>query len=643
MRRTLAALLLSAAPLAAAAQDISVRTGEHGDFTRMVVDFADRPGWELTPGPGVWRLTTPGTASFDLSQVHDRIGRDRIADITQPAPGQIDIRVGCDCAPRAFELASGGLVVDVMAADDDRADASFAASGGPPASSGQPSARLIRQVMARPPLPGPGTAPQRAPVPPEPQAPDRARDLREDILAGLSRSADQGLVDLRRPLPGSAPDRPAGAGTGAGSHMRVETQVDRDRDGASATPPASCPAGLSGDGAAWRDALREVDLDQPAAEVARAEAMGLVVRGLGTEAGTLLRPHLDAGGDISLLNEIAGVVDAPAPAPGLAPVAGCSELLSLFALIADPPVAPERIATIPGALAGFDGALRVQFGRRAIAALRGLGRDEDARIVENALLRLDPELTAADLELRRFTPDTPPASEAEARAELSERSPEAAAALGSLIEGMRDRGEEVPADVLDHAAALAPELAPGERTALVASIVRAEIDRRSLQSASARIDALSRLDSQAADALEGELYAALAALPQDSVFLQQASRFADRPAPGEAQRLAIARRIAALHVPDLARAHLAQGDEAREGERRLAARLWLDSDEPDRALAALDGIEGPEAEEIRAEARARSAPAPEPEPPVPATTGPRDVIERSAALREKYRALLGER
>ncbi len=641
MRHAIASSLLALLPVAAVAQEIPVRTGEHADFTRIAIDFPDAPGWDLSATGRTWRLTMEDESRFDLSGIHARIGRDRIRDITQPAPGRIDIEIACDCAPRSFEF-DGVLVIDVRD------------GGAPEPDGGTPPARLIRDLARDLSLPDPAAPRQaRAATPrpaPEDAAPaDRARSLREDVLAEMARSVESGIVTLRNrlpdppaappPAPASPPPEPR---LEPGSNLRIETRAERDRRGSRRLPAgAACPPALEGTRAAWAAAGRRIDLDAPDAALAQAEAMGLIVRGLGTEAATLLRPHLEAGADAALLHQVAGIVDTPGPAPALAALAECSDLFALFAVLADPPSAPARVDPLLGALEQFDGALRMQFGRRVMAALADLNRAEEARIVENALLRLDPALEGDDLADRRFGAGTREASPEEAMAEMADRTPEAAAALRSLMDGMRRRGEDVPADVIDHAAALAPELAAEERALLLASMIRAGIAQLNLEAAARRIAALRPLDAESAAGLEAGLYAALAAIPDDAVFLQQAGRFADRPAPESERRLEIARRIAALHVPDLALDHLdATAAGAGEAERLLAAELTLATGAAEAARDLLDGLSGARADRIRAEALARLAPAPVPVA-APAGTGPLAVIERSAALRAKYRDLLG--
>lgn len=117
MGRWLAILLSAIWPLAAQAQDVSVRSGDHEDFTRLVFNLPSRIDWtiENTENEAVLRFARRGL-SFDISQVFDRIQKDRVAQIDIDRDAQaVTLRFGCDCEATGFWFRKSMLVVDVAA------------------------------------------------------------------------------------------------------------------------------------------------------------------------------------------------------------------------------------------------------------------------------------------------------------------------------------------------------------------------------------------------------------------------------------------------------------------------------------------------------------------------------------------------
>ena len=678
IRHTLTAILL-VLPAAAGAQVVPVRTGEHDGYTRVVLDFEQRPEWRVTSDAGRISLDTDTRLSFDLSGVYRRIGSERIDRLVQPAPGVLDILLNCDCAARTIELRNEGLVIDVRTGPPEPEQAAREpdrprqrprpAVAAMPLRDGLLPGLLTRTVHTAAPA-GADSDTERRPQadlaaaetaePEEPADPsadraalDRAVALRRSIIKAMARSAEQGLVELTSDLPVSeeetapeaAPRAPAPPDFTPGSNMLVETQAERDRRGYSEIPAdAGCPDGLSGGKPDWLAALGPLDLDAPMREQARSEAVRLIARGYGAEARGLLAPYRSDDPGMALLDELARVADGAAPAPHLRSVAECGPLLTLFALIADPPVGPRRIAPVRAALQGLDPALRVQFGRRAVAALDALGRAEEGEIIRGALRRQNPDLPEDALATRNFAPGGTIPTEAEAIRELADRTPQASDALRALIDSRRRSGETVPSTIIDQAAALLPELDAEDRAALSRSVIRAEIVQASYQSAARRIEALARREPELARSLDADLHEAIVGIADDGVFLQQAARFAGDLPPEPQQRLAMAERIRALHVPRLARRFLAADGAATPAERLLRARIDIGLGEWEAAATALTGLDGAEAEALRGEVAAGRAPPPTVAEAEPAPTGlgaeSLQLISRSAALREKYRALL---
>lgn len=107
----LVAALLWCAPLAA--QSITVRSGEHGTFTRLALDVPIGTQWELTPRPNGMILSLKMDGVFlDTSKVFSRISKTRIREIQARGP-VLDLLLACNCKVSAFLEQDKMLVVDI--------------------------------------------------------------------------------------------------------------------------------------------------------------------------------------------------------------------------------------------------------------------------------------------------------------------------------------------------------------------------------------------------------------------------------------------------------------------------------------------------------------------------------------------------
>lgn len=109
-------LAAACAASAASAEVVTVRSGDHPGFTRLVLSVpADRP-WALTRSAAGYTLDTGNPAdSYDLDGVYDRIQRNRIVALTAGATaGQLAIAVGCACHADAFQWLPDKVVVDII-------------------------------------------------------------------------------------------------------------------------------------------------------------------------------------------------------------------------------------------------------------------------------------------------------------------------------------------------------------------------------------------------------------------------------------------------------------------------------------------------------------------------------------------------
>src|SRR5690606_23092602 len=116
MRLLLAAVIaMLSFATAASSQTIVVRGGEHGDFTRIVLELPIESGWSImtSPATALLTLTRPGL-SFDLSAAYERIGRTRLVSLTSPNGGSLlKFDLACDCRVEGTMHESRLLVVDI--------------------------------------------------------------------------------------------------------------------------------------------------------------------------------------------------------------------------------------------------------------------------------------------------------------------------------------------------------------------------------------------------------------------------------------------------------------------------------------------------------------------------------------------------
>jgi hypothetical protein len=210
---------LFAAVLAAAgvagAETARVRSGDHGSFTRLVIELA---------GPADWRFgrTTEGYAlSFGrpdvqlrLGDVFRSIGRDRIAGLSQDAEGRLTIALGCeDCHATALSYRDSWIVIDV-------------ADGPPPA--GSPFEAPL--PSAADPADGARNAPVGSPRP-------RTAPLRPGSGSGVQEGETGPAVAARAPAPEQLPPVRAGHGSvwaAAGLPEPADTSRSMRRSGGSA-------------------------------------------------------------------------------------------------------------------------------------------------------------------------------------------------------------------------------------------------------------------------------------------------------------------------------------------------------------------------------------------------------------------------
>lgn len=115
MRRILALCLLLASAIGVWAAPVVVTSGEHRDFTRIVVQFEGPVDWQFGRTLDGYALRVPGQAlDYDLSRAFELIGRTRVAGMKRdPANGDLAVGIACPCYAMPFEFRPGIVVIDL--------------------------------------------------------------------------------------------------------------------------------------------------------------------------------------------------------------------------------------------------------------------------------------------------------------------------------------------------------------------------------------------------------------------------------------------------------------------------------------------------------------------------------------------------
>ena len=98
----------------ASAQSIRVSSGEHPDFSRLVVAFRQKVDWSFGKVAGGFELrSNVESARFRLANVFELIPRDRIKSVLDLGGGRLFLEVSCVCYADVFELERGQVVLDI--------------------------------------------------------------------------------------------------------------------------------------------------------------------------------------------------------------------------------------------------------------------------------------------------------------------------------------------------------------------------------------------------------------------------------------------------------------------------------------------------------------------------------------------------
>jgi len=180
------------------AETVTMRSGEHPDFTRLVLDIPDGAAWTTEKISDGFSVQIEGATSFEIGSVFDRIPRTRIKSLRGPEGfASLTIVSDCDCSIAAFNWKSTKLVVDIK----DEKSFKKTEPGTPDAGEDKP---VLPIVTAQRPL-------ERLEVPvnfeDQRKSGDQLMLLEQVIIESLARGATQGLLKPKLQKDGGSDDK----------------------------------------------------------------------------------------------------------------------------------------------------------------------------------------------------------------------------------------------------------------------------------------------------------------------------------------------------------------------------------------------------------------------------------------------------
>lgn len=609
------------------AEPVRVYSGEHGDFTRLVVELPSEVGWTVgrTPEGYAFSVSGPTRPDYDLSAVWQRIARSRVTALDADATtGTLRLTLGCDCFLFPFEYQPGVVVLDIKpgSAPEGSAfeaafvDQAFVARPSPGTTTdagydwlSRPSGTSTRRQVAKLPLP---LATGEVSLEP----------IRDALLQQVARGAADGVVDMALPLPDRAAPV-ADADTLPWSSMRIGERPgilvsDPDAFVEGMLPAATCAADDDLDVAAWglggtpNDLLSAArtglygEFDAPVPEAVLRSVRLHLYLGFGAEAAQQagLLDQESEEGPLALYRSMARLVDGESdPDTPFAAMLDCDGAAALWAALAR-----DRLPAGPGvnrdailrAFLALPPHLRSYLG--SPLAEKFLARDDaDAVQVIRDAIRRAPDADAGAVALLDAESDLQFGDAAAARNHALEAvalDGNQAESLVALVESHFRQLEPIGSDVPDALLALRGETSG---TALAGAIDRALVLSLGL---SGQTEA-AFLEPAATGAILVDLWRVVLDRATDDDFLRQAvlPEGSETPDLDPGLDLAIANRLLALGFPDAALIWTGPVLATDEPDRRLAAaKAELDRRNARRAVDLLSGLQGTEAATLRATA-----------------------------------------
>lgn len=621
----------------AQAQTVTVRSGAHDGFTRLVLTFPEPTGWDFgRTADGYGLRSRLRGQRFDVSSVFDRIDRDRLSALwVDPESGVLRLGLGCECHAIAEPFRPGIVVIDIRNGPPpngapQEALLEDAGSQLPPATRRgmlRPRARPTALVPAEPapalpwaatPMAQPSLAPPLRLAMPDP----RARALQEELTRTLATAITAGAISPaigQRP-PSSSPNGPGPRiipladppEISPPAQLRIREVFDHPTEARTVANACISPEQL--DIASWAtDAPAMAQMAE-----ARAELLGEFDRldqdrllanvrlylhfGFGREARNLLALWLGDHAERPILDALGRLVDGE---PGHGAFLGqqaCDGPAALWSVLSDagssiPPA--TNTAAVLSSFSALPAVLRGHLGLALAERFLAAGDPLTARSLRDAIDRAPGDATDTvamiDAGLDRAE-NRPEAAETRLEELVRDNSALAPLALATLVEATIRRGDIPTPETLTalsamlHAQRTDPD-APRLRHALALGLtLTGEHDRAFRELAGQDERGISALWSLLAERGSDLAMAELALAPPEG----------HEGLLGPQIRLQVAHRLADLGLGIAAHRWIAQV--ATADADMLRAKIALRETDGRSALRLIAAMTSPEAERLRAQA-----------------------------------------
>lgn len=637
-----ASICLMALP--AQARDITVRSGEHDGFTRLVFYTQPSDTVEITNSHEGYLLTlSSGVTGFDISRAFDLIDRSRVGDLVSAGNGKLTIKQACDCHLKEIRLPSGELVIDI--ADGPGPTGLRDASPGP---TSLPLVISIEQRRASLPLFTPMVEQSvladmkeegvdKSTVEISDLADETPKVDRQALLTQLSRAASQGLIDANISPPDISPivapkeaeetsQVPPPITRAPEQHVRMQAAVEQARTDGSRSDSHTgtshaCLPDEQFDIARWGTYAPENDapvfetssylgeFDRPDKDRLVAHIRQNIYMTFGLEALQLLDNYGANLGDGTVLHMMAEVVEygeAKSHADWASQLT-CNTRGALWATLAQPTL-KGRVDTnaVLRSFSELPPHLRTHLGPALAREFLNSARVEVAIEIRNIAARSGRPPTGEeailDIKINLANGQTDEA-EQELTDTIQTALTQTRPTISALIESKLHNDTGISDNELSLLATVAFEHKGSEEgDALQRLQIRALLHMGRFASAFEMIDGMTNQDSLLEDA--GRY---LVTLGSDPEFLTYSLTRSDWGRVSSAVRLQMAERQSALGFHEQARKHVLSGDETpSRPEREFLAELALLQSKPKVALGYLAGLSSSNANLLREKANALS-------------------------------------